>query len=236
MEYIDHKITLDVHDTVSQVSLSVKRRETGRRLLIHMADNGYPYHIGNDCYAVFTARKPDGKVIFNECTIDDCVIVYEFTEQTTAAAGMMECEIQLYGADSRLIVGSGFTIIVEDTIYDEDTEVESTSEFSALTALISEVQELKKELGSGKRKVYVTLPAANWVGEDSLYSQVVEIEGITEFSQVDPNLSAEQVNEFMDKALAFVIENEEGVVTVFAIGDKPVNDHVIQCTITEVRE
>ena len=232
MEYIDHKITLDVHDTVSQVSLSVKRRETGRRLLIHLADNGYPYHISKDCYAVFTARKPDGKVIFNECTIDDCVIVYGFTEQTTVAAGMMECEIQLYGSDGKLIIGSGFTIIVEDTIYDEETEIESTSEFSALTALIAEVLKLKQ---GQNRKVYVSLPAANWVGEESPYSQVVEIEGITEFSQVDPNPSAEQVNIFLDKALAFVIENEDGVVTVFAIGDKPLNDYVIQCTITEVR-
>lgn len=239
MEYIDHKITLDVHDTVSQVSLSAKRRETGRRLLIHLADNGYPYHIGNDCYAVFTARKPDGKVIFNECTIDDCVIVYEFTEQTTAAAGLMDCEIQLYGADSRLIVGSGFTIIVEDTIYDEDTEVESTSEFSALTALISEVQELKGAINGGGSSVevgYVSLIAAKWEGEASPYSQKVDIAGVTEKSMVTLQPNVDQLAIFHDKDLAFVTENEDGEVTVYAIGDKPLNDYTIQVSITEVKK
>ena len=149
MEYIDHKFTLDVHDTACHVSLRVKRRETGRRLLIHLSEKGYPYHINDNCYAAFTAIKPDGKVIFNDCSIDDCVIVYEFTEQTTAVAGMMYCEIQLYGPNSKMIISASFTIIVEDTIYDEETEIESTSEFSALTALISEVQELKETIKEG---------------------------------------------------------------------------------------
>lgn len=149
MEYIDHKFTLDVHDTACHVSLRVKRRETGRRLLIHLSEKGYPYHINDNCYAAFTAIKPDGKVIFNDCSIDDCVIVYEFTEQTTAVAGMMYCEIQLYGPNSKMIISASFTIIVEDTIYDEETEIESTSEFSALTALITEVQELKETIKEG---------------------------------------------------------------------------------------
>lgn len=142
MEYIDHKITLDVHDTVSPVTMSVKRRETGRRLLIHLSENGYPYHISDDCYAVFTAKKADGKVIFNRCTIDDCVIVYELTEQTSAVVGLLYCEIQLYGVNSRLLVSPSFYIIVEDTIYDEETEIESTNEYSALTDLIAKVQAL----------------------------------------------------------------------------------------------
>ena len=37
-----------------------------------------------------------------------------------------------------------------------------------------------------------------------------------------------------DKDLAFSTENDGGVVTVFAIGDKPSNDYTIQATIMEV--
>ena len=80
----------------------------------------------------------------------------------------------------------------------------------------------------------VTLLAADWVGEDNPYSQVVTIDGITANSQVDLTPNVEQLAIFYDKSLAFVTENENGVVTVYAIGQKPQNDYVIQATITEV--
>lgn len=80
----------------------------------------------------------------------------------------------------------------------------------------------------------VTLPASDWTGEASPYSQVVTIEGVTKYSQVDLTPSVEQLTIFYNKDLAFVTENEDGVVTVYAIGQKPMNDYVIQATITEV--
>lgn len=80
----------------------------------------------------------------------------------------------------------------------------------------------------------VELLSANWVGERSPYSQIVNIEGITEYSQVDLTPSIEQLVIFYEKDLGFVTENEDGVVTVYAIGQKPENDYRIQVTITEV--
>lgn len=80
----------------------------------------------------------------------------------------------------------------------------------------------------------VKILADKWVGTESPYSQVVTIEGITENSQVDLTPSAEQLAIFYNKDLAFVTENENGVVTVYAIGQKPANDYTIQATITEV--
>ena len=140
MTYTEHKITLDIHKTVSSVSLRVKKMDTGRRLLIYLAEKGTPYHVDDDCYAVFTARKPDGKVVFNNCRIEKCVIIYDFTEQTVAVSGMVECEIILYGSDGKQLTSASFNIIVEDTIYDTETDVESTSEYNALTDLIAKVQ------------------------------------------------------------------------------------------------
>ena len=80
----------------------------------------------------------------------------------------------------------------------------------------------------------VYLPAAAWVGENRRYHQVVSIEGVTEFSQVDLTPNIEQVLTFYEKDLTFVTENEDGVVTVYAVGQKPANDYIIQVTITEV--
>ena len=80
----------------------------------------------------------------------------------------------------------------------------------------------------------VELPASAWVGEGNAYSQVVTIDGVTPNSQVDLTPSVEQLMIFYDKSLAFVAENEDGVVTVYAIGQKPMNDYTMQVTITEV--
>ena len=80
----------------------------------------------------------------------------------------------------------------------------------------------------------VTLLASAWVGEDRLYHQVVEIEGVTENSQVDLTPDVQQLMIFYEKDLTFVAENEGGTVTVYAIGQKPTNDYTIQVTITEV--
>lgn len=80
----------------------------------------------------------------------------------------------------------------------------------------------------------VTLLAEAWVGSDSLYSQVVTIDGITEYSKVDLLPSVEQLAIFFNKNVSFVTENEDGTVTVFAIGDKPTQDYTMQAQITEV--
>ena len=81
----------------------------------------------------------------------------------------------------------------------------------------------------------VTLLASAWVGANSPYSQVITLDGITEYSKVDLLPSVEQLAIFHHKDLAFVTENEDGVVTVYAIGDKPTNDYTIQVQITEVK-
>ena len=91
------------------------------------------------------------------------------------------------------------------------------------------------QTGRSKPKIgEVELLASAWVGEDNLYHQVVNIEGVTENSQVDLTPDVQQLAIFYNKDLAFVAENEGGVVTVYAIGQKPTNDYTMQVTITEV--
>ena len=95
------------------------------------------------------------------------------------------------------------------------------------------IEELKK-LGIVPIYSRVTLLASAWVGEDSPYSQVVNIDHVSQYSKVDLQPSVEQLAIFHDKDLAFVTENEDGVVIVYAVGDKPTNDYTIQVIITEV--
>ena len=88
--------------------------------------------------------------------------------------------------------------------------------------------------GASAKLSTVTLKASAWTGSSSLYSQVVTISGITEYSKVDLLPSVEQLAIFHNKDVAFVTENEDGVVTVYAIGDKPTADYTLQVSISEV--
>lgn len=80
----------------------------------------------------------------------------------------------------------------------------------------------------------VTLYASAWEGGEHCYSQVVNINGVTAKTKVDLQPTSEQLAEFHYKILAFVAENDGGIVTVYSIGDRPTGDHTIQITKTEV--
>ena len=99
------------------------------------------------------------------------------------------------------------------------------------------VKELLGEL-STTGKASITLYADRWEqseSENMWYQEVVVANAnITPNSKVDLQLSAEQVAVFYEKTLAFVAENEDGVVTVYCVGQVPTNDYVIQATVSEV--
>ena len=85
------------------------------------------------------------------------------------------------------------------------------------------------------RLTSIVLPASAWKTEaENLYSQVVSVAGATTYSKVDLLPSVEQLAIFHNKDVAFVTENDNGVVTVYAIGDKPLLDYTMQAQITEV--
>lgn len=131
------RITLDVHAMTAQAFIPVKLGDTGRRVHASLRENGKPYVLTSDCSAVFTAKKPDGNVIFHQATVGGNVIEFDISGQTTAIAGHVGCEIRVYGAGNKLITSPRFTISVEDTVYHDGDVPQSGSEVTALTQLIS---------------------------------------------------------------------------------------------------
>ena len=251
MEYSNCRICLDIQASGSGVVLSAKQGDTGRKLYITLTDGGRPYPLSEDCYGVFTARKPDGHMVFNGCTVENNTVVYTLREQTLAAAGTVNCEIRLYGPEGMLLTSACFAIHVDSTVYTDGEEIESFDDFSALTALLTQNQTLRTELLALKARLEtlktelenssapvtvreVTLYGANWLGSESPYSQGVSISGVTPKSQVDLKPSVEQMGIFYQKDLTLLTENDGGAVTVYAIGQKPAGDYTVQVNITEV--
>lgn len=65
------------------------------------------------------------------------------------------------------------------------------------------------------------------------YKQIVTIENITPYSRLDLHPEADMLAEFKNLDLVFVTENNNGVITVYSIGDMPLKDYSVQATIVE---
>lgn len=79
----------------------------------------------------------------------------------------------------------------------------------------------------------ITLAAASWAG-DGPYTQTVDISGVTAKSRIDLNPSAAVLSAAMDGGYGLVIGNNNGTVTVYAVGSKPTAAITVQVSITEV--
>ena len=115
---------------------------------------------------------------------------------------------------------------------------EKIKDISAVS--VSEIEDLKNMVAllyskSLVKNIAVDLISSNWIQDgDNLYSQVVPIVDITEYSKIDLHPTVEQLTIFYEKDVTFIVENNDGVATVYCVGQKPVNDYTIQATVTEV--
>ena len=141
MNFSNYRLSLDIHETESGLSLRAKKGDTIRKIYVTLMDGGVPYRITPDCTAAFTARKPDNTILFNDAVIENNAIVYELTPQTTATAGQVRCEVRLYGGDGRLITSPRFFLDVDDTVFTEGDEVVSEDEYTILEDAIDEVHQ-----------------------------------------------------------------------------------------------
>ncbi len=153
MERSIYRMQLELQDIHTPYHLDVKRGDTGIRLILSVTDGGKPFHLTPDCMGVFTAKKPDGTCIYNACIFAAGDMVYDFTPQTTAQPGQLDCQLKLYGSNNRLLTTAAFLVTVHDTVYNEGDALASETEVTALTKLVSEANTLltdtREQLDSG---------------------------------------------------------------------------------------
>ena len=86
------------------------------------------------------------------------------------------------------------------------------------------------------KKTTITLLKSAWKGDNREYYQVVEMpEGsVTANSQVDLQITDEQMKIFSEKDISFLVINNGGEVTVKCFGVKPTQNYDVQVSIMEV--
>ena len=142
MQYSNTHILLDIHAPDAQLCIPLHQGDTGQILVIRLTDRGEAYPIGPDCTAVLAARKADGMSLLGACTILGDGIHYALSPQTTAAPGLVEAELRLYGDGDFLLTSPRFHLLVQASPV-SDGEV-SGEEQSALTTLISQTRSLNE--------------------------------------------------------------------------------------------
>ena len=143
MERVEHRIKLNLMKAGLQGQVIVKKADSdSRKINIYLSSAAGPFNMSDIASAILRAEKPDGKVMFNSCTVCEDRLEYIITTQTIAATGTVTCEITLTSNSGQILVTPRFEIIVADIIY-SDSEIESTNEYTALEEAIKKATALK---------------------------------------------------------------------------------------------
>lgn len=145
MNAIDYRVSLDMLDVSSQTTIKAKKGDSACKIYITLNKNGEIYRISKGSYATFSAKKSDGTFVYDNCTIENNTIVYDFmssvsedgTCQISACEGVVSCEVSLLNDKSEQLTSPHFTLIIDGTVYNGE-EITSSPEANALKELIKE--------------------------------------------------------------------------------------------------
>jgi hypothetical protein len=89
-------------------------------------------------------------------------------------------------------------------------------------------------LTKAKPRVTTITLTADWIEvAEGKYGQVIELGEITKYSRLDLQPDVDMIAEFKKLGLVFVTENNDGVITVYSVGNMPLNSYTMQATIVE---
>lgn len=124
--------------------IKVKQNDTARYLLFNLLDDGVPFSLENKTVRVY-GLKPDGTKVFNNLTIINAargLVELQLTTQMLVKPGCLKLELVIYEATD-ILSTTKFDIDIISCIRD-DSAIESTNEFSALTLGLSKLDEWNK--------------------------------------------------------------------------------------------
>ena len=162
---------------------------------------------------------------------------------------MNDERVKLNAKDAETIMGASLATILSNT----DLEIPTSNAVLSAIEAASEVYvgpdmptdpNIKvwintAEEGTGvvpvlPRVSTISLPASAWSGTKEPYSQVVEIATATASSKIDLQPSAQQIVDLQNAEISLMIGNDGGILTCYAIGNKPTVDYTMQVLIQEV--
>lgn len=202
MQYIK-EITVDLSgEMYFNYITAVQGDENSRFVKITILSGGTTFTPPAGATAVLRCRKPDGTFVFNDAEINnDGTITAELSENMLAAIGNCRCEVTIYDDGSSLTT---VPFIVKVTAGAVDPDVESTDEYTALTAALGRVDDV-----SG-------VASAALEDATAAYNKMAEVEADIDAHTSAANAATERANTAAEQAEA-VVEQASQLVTRYGV-------------------
>ena len=197
-------IDKDLQQTITAQQGDIK----SRYLRFHLIQNSLALDL-TSCTVKIYALKADGTQIFNNVTIENTSygqILVELTSQTLAISGDLPCQLKIYGSDSSLLSTRQFNITIKPSL--NDTGVESTNEFTALTQALSTISTIENKAD----KTYVD-------SQDSILSlQLAEKANQSDISAINAK-TMDIRSQYQSKMSTFILPNDFAYAPITILGD-----------------
>ena len=197
-----------------------------------------------DIQIMFRCRKPDDhSVLLDSSFLDterqrylitrnaDGTILVELIDQVTPVPGRCYCDICLVKSN-QVLSSLPFTLSVVPSPRVED-RLASTDDFK----IVASVLEYARNMEKGALQSICTLTLSdNWRGEASPYVQNVTVSGylVTANTKVDLYGNATTITKMIECGTAAIyVQNDNGTLTVYAVGERPTGSITLQAGIYE---
>lgn len=140
MNKITSYIYLDIESRGDLQTVKVTDQDNGIQVVnVTLFQNGTAYALTTDVSIAIRGKTPAGEKILDAATAKtDYSAEFTITQAMSATAGRYLCSIQLTGSNnSRKVIPAFYLLIEKDPVSDSD--VEASSEFSALTDLLATI-------------------------------------------------------------------------------------------------
>lgn len=150
-------LSLDLNKRSGKSSVSLGQGETGKTIKFRLYENGEPYKFEDGCYVVLSGVMAEELTIYNDCYIDNGVVVYDITENKALyTPGVIECQLIIHSVDGGAICSPKFQIVVHEANYSKEV-VEQTDQFFGVQKLLEDMNNMANLPGGGGGLAVVTL-------------------------------------------------------------------------------
>lgn len=119
---------------------AVENDESARVIILSITENGRKFEIPKNATVNIGVCKVDGKVTLTTCSFLNNLVIAPLTNQSLAAPGFAEAEIQIICEDKKITTPK-FQIFVSDQCVPDGTVI-SSDEFNALVDALESVKEV----------------------------------------------------------------------------------------------
>ena len=138
---INNHIILDFNKTKQVDTQTIQCDMNSRFVRVSLRHNNSPIDL-SDVRVCIMAVKPDGKEIFNDCTVIDAqngIAEFEITKQMGIVVGEVECQIKLFGKE-KLLSSNIFNLSVNKSLYPDSQD--SKDQLNTLVNALGELQNI----------------------------------------------------------------------------------------------